>query len=396
MRDFAEEIRQRRAAGLYRSRRLMEGQHQPGMIADGKPVLAFCSNDYLGLASHPSLVEAAKNGLTEDGLGGAASHLICGHHQSHHRLEERLASFTQRESALFFSTGYMANLGVITALAGKGDTIFSDELNHASIIDGCRLSGASVKIYRHGDVDHLQSLLAATDGHKLVVTDGVFSMDGNVAPLRTLADVCRQHEALLVVDDAHGFGCIGPQGRGAVLAAGLDEQDVPLVVGTLGKALGCSGAFVAGPALLMDYLVQKARSYIYTTAMPPALARAAQVSLALAEQGDQRRSHLQTLITRFRAEAGRLGFELMPSETPIQPIMVGDARQAVAISQALEQQGILVTAIRPPTIPEGASRLRVTFSASHTEADLDRLLQALAGVAPAVRQRAEAAGLTPA
>lgn len=385
MRDFAAEIEQRKAAGLYRSRRLMTGAHQPRMLADGRPLLGFCSNDYLGLASHPSLVASARDFLKEDGLGGASSHLICGHHQGHHRLEERLADYTQRSSALFFSTGYMANVGVITAVAGKGDTLFSDELNHASIIDGCRLSGATVKIYRHGDVDHLASLMAATEGHKVVVTDGVFSMDGNIAPLKALADLCCGHDALLVVDDAHGFGCVGPQGRGAVLAAGLSQSQVPLVVGTLGKAFGASGAFVAGPELLLDYLVQKARAYIYTTAMPPALARAAAVAVDLAEQGDDRRAHLQDLITRFRARAEALGYALVPSATPIQPIMIGDAHQAMAISKALEEQGLLVTAIRPPTVPAGQSRLRVTFSASHTHEDLDRLLAALAELAPASR-----------
>ncbi|WP_339800985.1 8-amino-7-oxononanoate synthase [uncultured Marinobacter sp.] len=385
MRDFAAEIEQRKAAGLYRSRRLMAGAHQPRMLADGRPLLGFCSNDYLGLASHPSLVASARDFLKEDGLGGASSHLICGHHQGHHRLEERLADYTQRSSALFFSTGYMANVGVITAVAGKGDTLFSDELNHASIIDGCRLSGATVKIYRHGDVEHLASLMAATEGHKVVVTDGVFSMDGNIAPLKALADLCCAHDALLVVDDAHGFGCVGPQGRGAVLAAGLSQSQVPLVVGTLGKAFGASGAFVAGPELLLDYLVQKARAYIYTTAMPPALARAAAVAVDLAEQGDDRRAHLQDLITRFRVRAEALGYALMPSATPIQPIMIGDAHQAMAISKALEEQGLLVTAIRPPTVPAGQSRLRVTFSASHTHEDLDRLLAALAELAPASR-----------
>lgn len=385
MRDFAAELGQRRAAGLYRTRRLMEGAHQPRLLADGRPVLAFCSNDYLGLASHPALVEAARRGLAEDGLGGAASHLICGHHQSHHRLEERLAAFTQRQAALFFSTGYMANVGVITALAGKGDTIFSDALNHASIIDGCRLSGADVKVYGHGNTGQLEGMLAQTIGHKLVVTDGVFSMDGDIAPLAELAALCRRYDALLVVDDAHGFGCVGPQGRGSVLAAGLDEQDVPLVVGTLGKAFGASGAFVAGPPLLLDYLVQKARSYIYTTAMPPAIARAAAASVALieGEQGERGRRHLQDLIQQFRTQATALGFELMPSDTPIQPIMVGEASDAVAISQALEQQGVLVTAIRPPTVPDGESRLRVTFSAAHTQADLERLLQALATISGA-------------
>ncbi|GGY75742.1 8-amino-7-oxononanoate synthase [Marinobacter zhanjiangensis] len=384
MRDFAAELEQRREAGLYRVRRQMSGPHQPLLTADGDPVLAFCSNDYLGLASHPELVAAATSGLDEHGLGGASSHLICGHHGEHHRLEDKLAAFTRRSGALFFSTGYMANVGVITALAGKGDTIFSDALNHASIIDGCRLSGASVRIYPHGDTATLAEQLAATEGHKLVVTDGVFSMDGDIAPLRELATLCRRHDALLVVDDAHGFGCIGPQGRGAVLEAGLTEDNVPLVVGTLGKAFGTSGAFVAGPPLLLDYLVQKARSYIYTTAMPPALATASCRSVELVEQDEHRRTHLTRLINRFRSEAATMGYDLMPSATPIQPIMIGDPREAIRLSGELEKRGLLVTAIRPPTVPHGESRLRVTFSASHTDEQLDQLLAALRESAPKI------------
>lgn len=382
MRDFAAELEQRREAGLYRIRRHMSGPHQPQLTADGEPVLAFCSNDYLGLASHPELVAAASAGLDTHGLGGAASHLICGHHSEHHRLEEKLADFTRRSGALFFSTGYMANVGVITALAGKGDTIFSDALNHASIIDGCRLSGARVRVYPHADTATLADQLAETDGHKLVVTDGVFSMDGDIAPLRELASLCRRHDALLVVDDAHGFGCVGPQGRGAVAEAGLSEDDVPLVVGTLGKAFGTSGAFVAGPPILLDYLVQKARSYIYTTAMPPALATASCRSVELVERDEQRRSHLTRLINRFRAEAATMGYELMASATPIQPIMIGDPHEAIRLSGELEKRGILVTAIRPPTVPQGESRLRVTFSAAHTEEQLDQLLAALYECAP--------------
>lgn len=385
MRDFAAEIADRKAAGLYRSRRLISGPQQPALCADGRPVLAFCSNDYLGLASHPALTEAVGASLAEVGLGGAASHLICGHHQAHHELEQRLATFTGRASALFFSTGYMANMGVISALAGKGDTIFSDALNHASIIDGCRLSRANVRSYPHGGVDALADMLADTPGHKLVVTDGIFSMDGDMAPLRELSEVCRRHEALLVVDDAHGFGYMGPQGRGSVASLGLSETDVPLVIGTFGKAFGTSGAFVAGPALLTDYLVQKARTYIYTTAMPPVLARASCASLELVEHEHHRREHLQTLIAHFRSSMMDLGYTLMPSETPIQPVMVGDAHAALALSAALEQQGLLVTAIRPPTVPQGASRLRVTFSAAHTEDDLERLLAGFAACVHLIR-----------
>lgn len=377
MRDFALELEQRKQAGLYRTRRQITGPQKPSLVSDGKALLSFCSNDYLGLANHPATIEALRNALPETGLGGAASHLICGHHDAHHALEQRLAAFTGRSSALFFSTGYMANMGVISALAGRGDTIFSDRLNHASIIDGCILSRARVRRYGHGDVAALESMLAETSGHKLVVTDGVFSMDGDVAPLTELARVCRRHDALLVVDDAHGLGVLGPQGRGSVAELGLSEDEVPVLIGTLGKAVGTSGAFVAGPALLIDYLVQKARTYIYTTAMPPALAVATCASLDVIERDDERRAHVLGLVSRFRREASAMGYALMDSRTPIQPIMVGDNWSALALSRALEARGLLVSAIRPPTVPEGEARLRVTFSAAHTEADLDRLLQGL-------------------
>ncbi|SOB78384.1 8-amino-7-oxononanoate synthase [Marinobacter sp. LV10R510-11A] len=377
VRDFASELEHRKQAGLYRTRRQVVGPQQPVLTADGKRLLSFCSNDYLGLANHPANIESLRCALPQTGLGGASSHLICGHHEAHHRLEKRLAAFTKRSSALFFSTGYMANLGVISALAGRGDMVFSDRLNHASIIDGCILSRAKVRRYGHGDVAQLAAMLSETSGHKLVVTDGVFSMDGDVAPLRELAQVCRDHDALLVVDDAHGFGVLGPQGRGSVAELGLSEEDVPILVGTLGKAAGTSGAFVAGSEVLMDYLVQKARTYIYTTAMPPALALASCASLDLIECGDERRSHLQGLIEQFRRGATALGYNLMRSRTPVQPIMIGDNWVALALSQALEERGLLVTAIRPPTVPVGDARLRVTFSAAHSHEDLDCLLQAL-------------------
>lgn len=386
MRDFAAELEDRKQAGLYRTRRLISGPQQPELISDGKPLLSFCSNDYLGLASHPGIIRAATDAMPHTGLGGAASHLICGHHDGHHQLEIRLAAFTRRSSALFFSTGYMANMGVISTLAGRSDTVFSDRLNHASIVDGCILSRARVRRYPHGDMEALADMLATTGGHKLVVTDGVFSMDGDVAPLKELAALCRAHDALLVVDDAHGVGVLGPQGRGSVAELGLSEDDVPVLIGTLGKAVGTSGAFVAGPKLLMDYLVQKARTYIYTTAMPPAIALATCASLDLIEREENRRSHLQWLISEFRREASALGYELMPSRTPIQPIVVGDNWSALALSQALEQRGLMVTAIRPPTVPEGEARLRVTFSAAHSAADLEKLLTALADCRPLLKR----------
>lgn len=378
MRDFAAELEERKRAGLYRTRRQISSPQQPALVSDGVPLLSFCSNDYLGLANHPGIIKAATDAMPNTGFGGAASHLICGHHDAHHQLEQRLADFTRRSAALFFSTGYMANMGVISALAGRGDTIFSDRLNHASIIDGCVLSRARVRRYRHGDMSALADMLAATGGHKLVVTDGVFSMDGDIAPLRELVALCRAHDALLVVDDAHGLGVLGPQGRGCLMELGLSEEDVPVLIGTLGKAVGTSGAFVAGSQLLIDYLVQKARTYIYTTAMPPAIALATCASLDLIEREDSRRSHLQMLVSGFRQKASALGYELMPSRTPIQPIMVGDNWAALALSEALEEKGLMVTAIRPPTVPDGRARLRVTFSAAHSSEDLARLLSALA------------------
>ncbi|MCL7946061.1 8-amino-7-oxononanoate synthase [Marinobacter sp. ATCH36] len=386
MRDFAAELETRKQAGLYRTRRLISGPQQPQLVSDGVPLLSFCSNDYLGLANHPDIIRAATDAMPQTGLGGAASHLICGHHDGHHQLEARLAAFTLRSAALFFSTGYMANMGVLSALAGRGDTIFSDRLNHASIIDGCILSRARVRRYPHGDTEALADMLATTGGHKLVVTDGVFSMDGDIAPLKELAALCRVHDALLVVDDAHGVGVLGPQGRGSLAELGLSEQDVPVLIGTLGKAVGTSGAFVAGPELLMDYLVQKARTYIYTTAMPPAIALATCASLDLIEQEHSRRTHLQSLIREFRRGASALGYELMPSCTPIQPIMVGDNWSALALSEDLEQKGLMVTAIRPPTVPEGEARLRVTLSAAHSVADLRKLLAALADCRPLLKR----------
>ncbi|MEX0606642.1 MAG: 8-amino-7-oxononanoate synthase, partial [Halofilum sp. (in: g-proteobacteria)] len=312
------------------------------------------------------------------GAGSGAAHLVNGHAEAHHALEEELAAFTGRERALLFSTGYMANLGVGTALLGRGDAAFEDRLNHASLIDAGYRPGIDFQRYRHGETADLAGRLAASDAEeKLVLTDGVFSMDGDVAPLPALAATASTHGARLMVDDAHGFGTRGPQGRGSAAAAGLTSADVPIVVGTLGKALGTAGAFVAGDTDLIETLIQGARSYIYTTALPPAIAEATRTSLALAIAADERRAHLDELIARFRAGAAQLGARLMDSDTPIQPLVIGDAGDAHAVSERLRQDGLLVTAIRPPTVPKGTARLRVTLSASHTCAQIDRLLQAL-------------------
>lgn len=378
MNALAAALDRRRAEGLYRSRRVVAGPVGPQAEVDGHQLLAFCSNDYLGLAGDPRVAAALAEAVQRLGTGSGAAHLVNGHHAEHHALEEELAAFTGRQRALLFSTGYMANLGAIAALVGRGDSVVGDRLNHASLIDGARLSGARPLRYRHADPAALAERLANAPGRALVATDGVFSMDGDVAPLAELATVCREHGARLLVDDAHGLGATGPGGRGSLALAGLDARDVPLLVGTLGKAFGTFGAFVAGDEVLIETLIQQARPYIYTTALPPAVAAATRVSLQLAREEAWRRERLATLIARFRAGAEGLGLDLLPSSTPIQALLLGDARRALAASQALEARGLLVTAIRPPTVPEGTARLRITFSAAHDETQVDRLLDALA------------------
>ncbi|MDM7322782.1 MAG: 8-amino-7-oxononanoate synthase, partial [Gammaproteobacteria bacterium] len=309
---------------------------------------------------------------------------VNGHTRAHQALEEELAAFTGRARALLFSTGYMANLGAIGALAGRGDTVFEDRLNHASLLDGGLLSGARFKRYPHGDAQALARLLAETGGaEKLIVTDGVFSMDGDLAPLPTLATLARQHDAWLMVDDAHGLGVLGARGRGTVEHFSLSADDVPVLIGTLGKALGTAGAFVAGDTDLIEWLIQAARPYIYTTAMPAALAEATRASLHLVDEEAWRREHLHSLIARFKMGAAQLGLALLPSQTPIQPILVGDAGEALKLSLRLWEAGIQVTAIRPPTVPQGTARLRVTFSAAHSLQDVDILLTALENLRPA-------------
>ncbi len=348
-------------------------------MLDGKPMLGFCSNDYLGLANHPEIITAMQRGAEQYGVGGGAAHLVTGHSSAHHALEEELAEFTGRPRALLFSTGYMANQGVITALLGRSDTIYEDRLNHASLIDGGLLARASFKRFAHSDMDALsQQMDSQESGESLVAVDGVFSMDGDIAPLPELVDICRKQSAWLMVDDAHGIGVLGESGAGSLEHFSLGLDDVPILMGTLGKALGTFGAFVAGSEELIETLIQQARSYIYTTASPPAVAEATRASLKLVQQESWRREHLQNLIRRFRAGAEQLGLPLMTSATPIQPILAGSAEQALAWSSKLEEQGILVSAIRPPTVPEGSARLRVTFSASHSDEHIDRLLEALA------------------
>jgi len=378
MKDLAAELEKRRQQGLYRSRRIHEGPQAPVMSIDGRTVLSFCSNDYLGLANHPEVVRAFQSAANEYGVGAGAAHLVNGHSRVHHELEDALAEFTGRERALLFSTGYMANLGVASSLLGRGDAVLEDRLNHASLIDAGLLSGARLQRYIHADVTSLESKLGIDTGREcLVMTDGVFSMDGDIAPLPELAALASKHEAWFMVDDAHGIGVLGERGRGSLERFGLSQAEVPILMGTLGKALGTAGAFVAGSEDLVEYLIQSARTYIYTTAMPAAVAAATLASLRLVDSEGWRREKLQTLITRFRTGIEQLGLELMPSSTSIQPLVVGDAGQAVAMSEALLKRDILVTAIRPPTVPQGTARLRFTFSAEHTEDQVDQLLDGL-------------------
>ena len=378
MKNLARQLQDRRETNLYRTRLVVDTPQGVTVRIAGRDYLSFCSNDYLGLANHPDVVAAFHRGLDEFGSGSGAAHLITGHSRAHHALEEELAAFLQRPRALLFSSGYMANLGVMSALVGRGDRVFEDHTNHASLLDGARLSGARLLRYHHGDAADLDTRLAAAPaGEFLVATDGVFSMDGDMAPLAQLAGVAARHGAWFMVDDAHGLGVVGPGGRGSVAQAGLDMTQVPILVGTLGKAFGTFGAFVAGSDELIETLIQEARTYIFTTAPPPALASATRAALRLVREEDWRRAHLQRLIKQFRSGARQLGLALCESETPIQPLLAGAADEALRLSQALREQGILITAIRPPTVPAGASRLRITFSAAHSEQQVDRLLEAL-------------------
>ena len=376
--NLASRLAERRAAHLYRQRPLLETPQQPEVMVDGEQLLAFCSNDYLGLASHPEVIRAVQQGAERWGVGGGASHLVMGHSTPHHQLEEALADFTGRPRALLFSTGYMANLAAVTALVGQGDTVLEDRINHASLLDAGLLSGARFSRYLHNDADSLAKRLDKATGDTLVVTDGVFSMDGDLANLPALCATAKARGAWVMVDDAHGFGPLGKTGGGIVEHFGLGIDDVPVLVGTLGKAFGTAGAFVAGSEELIETLIQFARPYIYTTSQPPAVACATLKSLELLRAESWRRDHLNSLITRFRQGAAEIGLTLMDSPTPIQPILVGSSERALKLSAALRDRGVLVGAIRPPTVPAGSARLRVTFSASHSAAQVERLLDILA------------------
>ncbi|NUS39914.1 MAG: 8-amino-7-oxononanoate synthase, partial [Lysobacter sp.] len=348
-------------------------------LVDGRSLLNFCGNDYLGLSQHFAVVGALQDAASREGAGGVGSHLVCGHHQLHDALEREVADWLGTPRALLFGSGYLANLAVVQALLGDEDVCVQDRLNHASLIDAARLAGCRLRRYPHADAEGaIRQLRSMPEGAAMLATDGVFSMDGDIAPLRELALVARVQKALLYVDDAHGIGVVGPDGRGSVAASKLGANDVPLQLATLGKALGGYGAVVAGDADLIQHLSETARSYIYTTALPPAQAAASLAAVKLARAEHWRRTKLDELIGRFRERAQRAGLELMDSQTAIQPVVCGDDDTARAMAAGLEQAGYWVAAIRPPTVPEGRARLRVTLSALHGVADVDGLVEAMA------------------
>ncbi len=370
-------LEKRRHQGLYRQRLTLESPQGPVVQLQGREYLNFCSNDYLGLAAHPRLVEAFRAAAERYGVGSGASHLVCGHSAPHHELEEALATFTGRPRALLFSSGYAANTAVLTTLLQSGDHVFEDRLNHASLLDGGLHSGARFRRFPHNDIAALAPKLAQVEGNALVVVDGIFSMDGDSAPLAELSHLCQERDAWLMVDDAHGFGVLGARGAGSLEAAGLSAEQVPVLMATLGKALGTAGAFVAGDEVLIESLVQQARNYIYTTAPPPAVAAATLEALRLLQEEAWRREHLAALVARFRAGAAELGLPLMNSSSAIQPLLIGEAEEAMAVSQRLRERGLLISAIRPPTVPAGTSRLRITLTAAHSDSQVDQLLEHL-------------------
>ncbi|HKU86481.1 MAG TPA: 8-amino-7-oxononanoate synthase [Casimicrobiaceae bacterium] len=381
--DLERDLARRRANGLARERRIVESPQGARIRVGERTLLAFASNDYLGLANAPALIAAARDAALRWGVGAGASHLIVGHAAAHAALEDELAAFVTPcagARALAFSSGYLANLAILTALASRHDAIFADRLNHACLTDGALLSRASLVRYRHVDLDHLEHALAASGAQrKLIVTDAVFSMDGDIAPLPELLRLADDHDAWLVVDDAHGFGVLG-EGRGTLAHFGIESERI-VYMGTLGKAAGVAGAFVAAHPSVIETLVQSARSYIYTTAAPPLLAETLRAALAAIREGDERRARLTELIAAFRQSSGDWPWKLLPSSTPIQPIVVGDVDATCAIADALLARGILVPPIRPPTVPAGTARLRVSLSAAHSPADVGTLVGALCGIA---------------
>lgn len=379
LQSLAERVAARERAGLLRRTRTLDGAHGTRVRIADRELVNFCSNDYLGLASDSRIVRALQTAANDAGVGSTAAHLVCGHRREHAELANALCEWTGRDAALLFSSGWLANLGIMQALLARDGVCVQDKLNHASLLDAVRLAGATLQRYPHADATGAARQLASVaDAPAVLATDGVFSMDGDVAPLAELAALCRRDGATLMVDDAHGLGVLGPHGAGSVAAAGLSQHDAPILMATLGKSLGCMGAAVMGSQDLIDGLTQFARTFVYTTAVPPALAAAACTAVQIARDEDWRREKLHALIARFRAGVAQLGFPLAASPSAIQPLVLGDTERTLAASRALEAAGILVTAIRPPTVRAGTARLRITLSAAHTETDVDRLLAALA------------------
>ena len=375
--ESTRRLHSRKSNGLYRDRLILEGSQGVNVSIAGQEYLSFCSNDYLGLANHPELIEAACEGAHQYGVGAGASHLIIGHHTSHHKLEEMLANFTGFPRALLFSSGYMANAGVVSSLVGRGDEIYSDKLNHASLNDAAMLSHAKWIRYPHFDLAILENRLSVSQAKcKLVITDAVFSMDGDIAPVAELLVLCEKYNAWLLLDDAHGFGVLGNEGRGIVSHYALSSPRI-IYMGTLGKAAGVSGAFIAGQEVVIETLIQYARSYIYTTAMPPLLSYALLKSLALIKGEGWRRKKLMQLTEHLKKDLKLLRWNLLPSDTPIQPIIIGGNREVMQVRNALQDKGILVSAIRPPTVPKNSARLRISLSAAHSIKDVERLAIAL-------------------
>lgn len=368
---------QRQADGLMRQRRLLDSPQAETIVTNNQSYISFCSNDYLGLANHPTLIDVMQQAAGEAGVGSGASNLITGHHRFHDELEQQLAQFVGMPAAMLFSTGYMANIGVLGALAGRGDAIFADKLNHACLNDGSYYSLADFHRFPHNDVVALEKLLAKSDAkRKLIAVDAVFSMDGDLAPLQTYLDLCEQYDAYLYVDDAHGFGVLGEHGEGSLNHLQLKSPRI-IMMATLGKAAGVAGAFVAGEKVVIDYLIQTAKSYVYSTPAPPALSATLSASVNLIAQGDDLRKHLQHLMKTLKSHLHLQKWQLMPSDTAVQPLLVGSNHDAVGLSEHLQSKGILVPAIRPPTVPKNTARLRISLSAAHSEKDILELTDAI-------------------
>jgi len=376
--EIENSFSQRKQQNRWRTRKRVQSAMGRSLNIDGQSMLNFCSNDYLALANHPTLKAASIEAIETYGTGSGASHLVCGHQDLHHQLELDLAEMLGCEQAIVFSTGYMANLAVPQTFLGRNDLLLEDKLNHASLLDAGSIRAVKMKRYPHLDVDAVEKLLTDSDANrKMVLTDGTFSMDGDVAPVKQLAQLCGDHNAMLVVDDAHGFGVLGEHGGGLLQAEGISVGKNVLMVGTLGKSAGSFGAFIAGDSPYIQSLVQFARTYIYTTSLPPAVAAASIAAIKITQSEPSRRERLKSSIERFRKEATEAGLPLMPSHTAIQPIVLGSEEKALAADALLRENGILAIAIRPPTVPAGSARIRLTFRADHTDDDMDRLLAVL-------------------